>query len=444
MNEQARILVIDDDPAMAVLFGRLLGERFRVTGAKNGKNGLHKAESDPPDLIFLDLRLPDLDGVEVLRRLRAFDAVVPVIALTGFESVETAVQMMKLGAYDYVPKPLPVGRLQIIVEHALEKSALEREIRNLKRTHGIEGIVGVSPQMEALRQRIRKAAPYDLAILIIGESGTGKELVARAIHHLSPRREGPFIAIDCNALPETLFESELFGYEKGAFTGADQRKAGRFELASGGTLFLDEISNLPLNMQAKLLRVLQDKVVERLGGHTPFQVDVRIVTATNADLEQAMRQGCFREDLYFRIQTFPITIPPLRDRNQDIPLLASYFLDRYRREFDKPVERIHPEAMDRLQRYHWPGNVRELENVIKSAVILADEMIGVEHLPPFADPGRSFVPEAKLLVEVEREAIRQALEDHRWNRSRTAASLGIDEKTLRAKIQKYGLIRTSL
>jgi DNA-binding NtrC family response regulator len=444
VNEQAHILVIDDDPAMAVLFGRLLGERFRVTGARNGKNGLQKAESDPPDLIFLDLRLPDLDGVEVLRRLRAFDDAVPVIALTGFESVETAVQMMKLGAYDYVPKPLPVGRLQIIVEHALEKSALEREIRNLKRTHGIEGIVGASPQMEALRQRIRKAAPYDLAILLIGESGTGKELVARAIHHLSPRREGPFIAIDCNALPETLFESELFGYEKGAFTGADQRKAGRFELASGGTLFLDEISNLPLNMQAKLLRVLQDKVVERLGGCTPFQVDVRIVTATNADLEQAMRQGRFREDLYFRIQTFPITIPPLRDRNQDIPLLASYFLDRYCREFGKPVERIRPEAMDRLQRYHWPGNVRELENVIKSAVILADEMIGVEHFPLFADPERSLAPEAKPLMEVEREAIQQALEDHRWNRSRTAASLGIDEKTLRAKIRKYGLIRKSL
>jgi DNA-binding NtrC family response regulator len=444
MSKQTSILVIDDDPTMAILFARLLGEHFRVTGARNGKNGLRKAESDPPDLIFLDLRLPDLDGVEVLRRLRVFDSAVPVVALTGFESVETAVQMMKLGAYDYIPKPLPAGRLQIIVEHALEKSALEREIRNLKRTTGIEGIVGTSLQMETLRQRIRKAAPYDLAILLIGESGTGKELVARAIHHLSPRQEGPFIAIDCSALPETLFESELFGYEKGAFTGADQRKIGRFELASGGTLFLDEISNLPLNMQAKLLRVLQDKVIERLGGSTPFQVDVRIVTATNADLEKAMRQGRFREDLYFRIQTFPITIPPLRNRNLDIPLLASYFLDRYRREFGKPVERIHPDAMNRLQHYHWPGNVRELENVIKSAVILADEVIGVEHLPPFADPGRSLAPEAKSLVEIEREAIQQALEGHHWNRSRTAISLGIDEKTLRAKILKFGLIRKSL
>ncbi|MCX5970077.1 MAG: sigma 54-interacting transcriptional regulator, partial [Coprothermobacterota bacterium] len=298
---------------------------------------------------------------------------------------------------------------------------------------------GSSPQIEAMRQQIRKVAPYDVAILLVGESGTGKELAAKAIHDLSPRRQGPFVAVDCNALPETLFESELFGYERGAFTGADQRKAGRFELASGGTLFLDEISNLPLAMQTKLLRVLQEKVVERLGGRAPHPVDIRLVTATNADLEQAIRQGRFREDLYFRIQVLPITIPPLRDRQGDIPLLARYFLDRFRREFNRPIERILPEAMDRLQKYPWPGNVRELENAIKSAVILADREIGVEHLPLILNQGVPLALEPGRLVEIELDAIRQALEAHGWNRSRTAKFLGIDEKTLRSKIRKYEL-----
>ncbi|MEI6308499.1 MAG: sigma-54 dependent transcriptional regulator, partial [bacterium] len=302
MSKRTSILVIDDDLSISALFGELLGDAFQVIGAKNGKIGLQKAEQDPPDLVFLDLHLPDMDGEEIMSRLRASDTAVPVIVLTGFESVETAVAMMKLGAYDYLPKPLPNGRLPIIVEHALEKTALEREIRDLKRGRGIEGIIGSSPQIEAMRQQIRKVAPYDVAILLVGESGTGKELAAKAIHDLSPRHQGPFVAVDCNALPETLFESELFGYERGAFTGADQRKIGRFELASGGTFFLDEISNLPLAMQTKLLRVLQEKVVERLGGRAPHPVDIRLVTATNADLEQAMRQGRFREDLYFRIQ----------------------------------------------------------------------------------------------------------------------------------------------
>ena len=439
VSKRPLILVIDDDLSISVLFGELLGDSFQVIGAKNGKAGLQKAEQDPPDLVFLDLRLPDMDGEEVLRCLRTSDKAVPVIVLTGFESVETAVAMMRLGAYDYLPKPLPAGRLPITVEHALEKSALEREIRDLKRNQGIEGIIGSSPQIEAMRQQLRKVAPYDITILLVGESGTGKELVAKAIHDHSPRRQGPFVAVDCNALPETLFESELFGYERGAFTGADQRKAGRFELASGGTLFLDEISNLPMAMQMKLLRVLQEKVVERLGGRAPHPVDIRLVTATNADLEQAMRQGLFREDLYFRIQVLPITIPPLRDRQGDIPLLARYFLDRFRREFNRPIERIRPEAMDRLQKYPWPGNVRELENAIKSAVILADREIGVEHLPLILNQGVPLALEPGRLVEAEREAIRQALEARGWNRSRTAKFLGIDEKTLRSKIRKYEL-----
>jgi len=447
VTKRSSILVIDDDLSISVLFGELLGDCFHVIGAKNGKIGLQKAEQDPPDIIFLDLRLPDMDGEEVLSRLRTSDTAVPVIVLTGFESVETAVKMMKLGAYDYLPKPLPGGRLPIIIEHALEKSALEREIRDLKRGLGIEGIIGSSSKIEAMRQQIRKVAPYDIAILLVGESGTGKELAAKAIHDLSPRRQGPFVAVDCNALPETLFESELFGYERGAFTGADQRKIGRFEMASGGTLFLDEISNLPLAMQTKLLRVLQQKVVERLGGRAPHPVDIRLVTATNADLEQAMRQGRFREDLYFRIQVLPITIPPLRHRQGDIPLLARYFLDRFRREFNRPIECIRPEAMDRLQKYPWPGNVRELENAIKSAVILADREIGIEHLPVehlplITNRGTSLALESGRLVETEREAIRLALEAHGWNRSRTARSLGIDEKTLRGKIRKYELKQT--
>ncbi|MCX5977005.1 MAG: sigma-54 dependent transcriptional regulator [Coprothermobacterota bacterium] len=439
MSKRTSILVIDDDLSISMLFGELLGDLFQVIGAKNGKIGLQKAEQDPPDLVFLDLRLPDMDGEEILSRLRASDTAVPVIVLTGFESVETAVAMMKLGAYDYLPKPLSSGRLPIIVEHALEKTALEREIRDLKRDRGIEGIIGSSPQIEAMRQQIRKVAPYDVAILLVGESGTGKELAAKAIHDLSPRHQGPFVAVDCNALPETLFESELFGYERGAFTGADQRKIGRFELASGGTFFLDEISNLPLAMQTKLLRVLQEKMVERLGGRAPHSVDIRLVTATNADLEQAMRQGRFREDLYFRIQVLPITIPPLRDRQGDIPLLARYFLDRFRREFNRPIERIRPEAIDRLQKYPWPGNVRELENAIKSAVILADREIDVEHLPLILNQGVPVALEPGRLAETEREAIRQALEAHGWNRSRTAKFLGIDEKTLRNKIHKYEL-----
>ena len=385
-NVLGKILVVDDEPEIGWLLSRILGEDgYQVRTAKTGKEALAKIEKEQPDLIFLDVKLPGQDGMAVLQKIKESKSKQLVIMLTAHEDVRTAVEAMKLGAYDYLIKPLPNDRLKIIVRHALQTVELSRQVNGLKQEISkrwtLDQLIGASPQMHQVSQLVRKVATHDVTVLLRGETGTGKELVARAIHAESHRREHPFIPLDCTTLPETLVESEIFGYEKGAFTGAVERKPGRFERAQHGTLFLDEISNLSLQVQMKLLRVLQEGEVERLGGKEGVPIDVRLIAAANTNLENLMNRGAFRDDLYHRLNVFVIWLPPLREREGDLEVLSKYFLERFNRELNRSVHGISPEAMALMRGYGWPGNVRELQNAIKSAVILTDDWILPQHLP---------------------------------------------------------------
>jgi DNA-binding NtrC family response regulator len=359
---------------------------------------------------------------------------------------------MKLGAYDYVPKPLPNERLRIIVRNALNVQSLAREVATLRaglQGHPLNGMVASSPQMQRVFDLIRRVATHDVTVLIQGESGTGKELIARAIHDLSQRRDKPFVPLDCTTLPEALVESEIFGYEKGAFTGAAERKPGRFEQAHEGTLFLDEIGNLSPQIQMKLLRVIQEREFVPLGGKKPTKVDVRLIVATNADLNKAIKLGQFREDLYHRIYTVTIHLPPLRERQGDIPLLCNYFLERFSQEMKKKAPKISSKAQQLLNSYHWPGNVRELENTIKAAVLLADEVVLPEHLTsltqslptPAEDPSHlkgSLIDVSRRSAQtMEKELIIRVLREVRWNKTKAARALAIDYKTLYNKMKKF-------
>ena len=464
-----KILVVDDEPEIGWAFAKILGEEgYQILTAKHGKEALAKVEREQPDVVFLDVKLPGMDGLAILRQIKEERHAQLVIMLTGHEDVKTAVEAMKLGAYDYLIKPLPNERLKIIVQHALETTALSRQVNNLSQEIAkrvtLDRIVGTSVQMQRVFELVRKVATHDVTVLLRGMSGTGKELIARAIHEESHRREQPFIPIDCATLPETLVESEIFGYEKGAFTGALDRKPGRFELAQDGTLFLDEIGNLSSHVQMKLLRVLQEREVERLGGKTRIPVDVRLIAATNMDLEGLMKRGTFRDDLYHRLNVFTIILPPLREREGDLEVLSKYFLDRFNRELNKQVHGFSAEAMGLMHRYSWPGNVRELENAIKSAVILAEERILPQHLPaqlmsapacaePTGEAGRSVQPQTtsrtealkatskQAAKEAERDLIIKTLLSSHWNKAKAARRLGIDYKTLYNKIKAYGINR---
>jgi len=462
-NNRGKILVIDDEPEIGWIFSKILSDNgYEVTSSQTGKGGLKQVQKAMPDLVFLDLKLSDCDGISVLKEIKNVNPDVLVIMITAHETIQTAVQAMKLGAYDYIPKPIPNERLKIIVDKALETQSLSREVKLLRKgADPLSEIIGQSHPMQKLFKLVRSAASHDVSVILRGESGTGKELVARAIYALSGRRNKPFIPVDCATLPETLVESELFGYEKGAFTGADALKIGKLETANRGTLFLDEIGNLTTHIQVKLLRILQERKIERLGGKGPISIDVRIISATNMDLEKAVGNGEFRDDLYHRLNVFEIILPPLRERGDDISLLAQYFLERFNREMGKNIKGFSDEAIDSFKNYSWPGNVRELENTVKSAIILAKDRILPGHLSSnisksmeantkgtnsiFSNPKTNSnsvsLKEAKrgVVEDAEKYLIEKTLNETGWNKKKAAQALDIDYKSLFTKIKKYGI-----
>ncbi len=406
-------------------------------------------EREKPDIVFLDLVLPDMSGIKILKRIKQISSDTVVIILTGHGEINTAVRTMKLGAYDYLTKPLPLHRLKIIAANAMEIHKLDREVKELRqgisKSYSLDRIITVNRKMLEVMDLVRKASQHNITVLITGESGTGKEIIARAIHYESNRKDAPFIPVDCATLPETLIESELFGYEKGAFTGANESKPGKFELADKGTIFLDEIGNFSDNTQVKLLRILQERELVRLGGKKNIPVDVRIVTATNKELAELVIKNRFRSDLYYRINVFPIKVPPLRERMEDIAPLSKDFLDRFNREFNKNVQGIAPESIKLFQSYSWPGNVRELENVIKSAVIMADSWIKPEHIRGMitVEEGNNDINSDASLKDVtknaEKKLIEKVLAECKWNKRKTSQKLGIDYKTLYNKIKEYAI-----
>ena len=446
-----RVLIADDEKNMRwVLDETLSKEGYEVTQAADGKEAMAAIENNPPDLMVLDHKMPVPDGMEVLRRIRAKGETFPIIMLTAHGNVQLAVEAMKAGATEYLTKPFDLEELKLAIEKALRISELSEEVQRLReeldRDWDIDGIVATDPRMLEVLATVHKVAPTSATAMIYGESGTGKELIARAIHRLSPRGGKPFIEVHAGALPETLLESELFGYEKGAFTGAVQSKPGRFEMANGGTLFLDEIGDITPNVQVKLLRVLQERRFERLGATRSIEVDVRVVAATNQDLQQLIADGQFREDLFYRLNVVPITLPPLRQRKGDVPRLVAHFLDK----FQAGETTISPDAMNLLVEYAWPGNIRELENTVERMIILSPgPEIGVDDLPSEVRAGRrtgnapttGFVlPEAGCdLEEVEMDLVRQALDRTAGNVPKSAKLLGLTPKTLEARMQRFGM-----
>jgi len=443
-----RLLIADDEDDTREALAELAESwGLEVRGARDGAEALQDALAWHPDAILSDLVMPGTDGLWLLRALRAEAPDVPVVLLTGRGSVQSAVQAIKEGAYDFIEKPLEASRLRLVLDRALEKKAAMREVELLRRRLAAlapgSDFIGQSPSMQRMFELARKVAPTAASVVIQGESGSGKEVLGRAIHGLSPRRDGPFLALNCSAIPAALIESELFGHEKGAFTGASERRPGLLELASGGTLLLDEVAELPLELQAKFLRVLEERKVRRLGGRGEIDIDVRLLSATHADLKDAVRRGTFREDLYFRMAVFTIDIPPLRERREDIPLLAQRFVERFKVETGKRVQGFSPGAMKLLQAYAWPGNVRELRNVVERATILCDgDMIREEHLPPELEPAAPEaatirLPLGETLDSVEREYLLASLRRQRGNKARTAEALGISEKTLYNKLHRY-------
>jgi DNA-binding NtrC family response regulator len=452
-----RVLVADDDEQdRNYMAGKIASWGYITEMAADGMEALEKSAGFQPDVLVSDLRMPRMDGFELIRRLQSQGMAPPVIMLTQFSNIETAIAAMHdAGAFWFLEKPVPLGALQVLIERASEQNQLREENERLRLVLAREGIgqmVGRSPQMQEVFSLIRRVAPSKATVLISGESGTGKELVARGIHASSPRHDAPFVALNCAALPETLIESELFGHEKGAFTGAAERRLGRIELAHGGTLFLDEIGELPPAMQAKLLRVLEDSRVQRLGGKGEVEVDVRILAATNRPPQKAVKEGKLREDLYYRLNVFHIALPPLRERKEDVPLLVQAFLASLKQKHDRPTSQVEPVVMERLQQYHWPGNVRELRNVLERALILAGEgSITMAHLPsslgpvhtpapseaPVVEAGKLTVALGTSLYEAEKALILATLAYTQHNRRRTAEILGLSLKTIQIKLKEY-------
>ncbi|MGB9867324.1 MAG: sigma-54-dependent transcriptional regulator [Bacillota bacterium] len=452
-----RVLVVDDETNMEWLFRSSFGDAYEIIGARSGEEALEKLSRDKVDLIMLDLKMPGIDGMALLKLFKQEYPNVPVVMMTAYGTVKTAVEAMKVGAQDYVTKPFDVEELRIIMENALKFGRLAREVEQLRseleEKFHTKNIITASPAMLNVFRIIEKVAQTDAPVLIEGESGTGKELVARAIHWESARRRKPFLPVNCAALPENLLESELFGYEEGAFTGAKRRKPGKFELADGGTVFLDEIGDLPQGMQAKVLRVIEEKEIERLGGTKRIPVDIRIISATNKSLREQVEKGEFRQDLYYRLAVIPITLPPLRERKEDIPLLVAHFLQTFTRSNGKKVTSVSPEAMALLKEYSWPGNVRELKNVIQQAVVLGEgEVLTVEMLPDYirraveqcgttlsASGGALRGKLKEMRMEQERQIIEQALAKFGGNRTKAAEYLGISRRALQAKIKALKL-----
>jgi two-component system response regulator HydG len=437
------LLVVDDDQnhrqTLMILLEKL---GYRVSGADNGESAVALCREQPFDLILMDVRMDGMSGIEATRGILAYNPAIPIIIMTAYSAVENAVEALKAGAYDYLTKPLDFDELKLVVERALDHAALRDENRLLRDalSPSFDAVIGQSRPMRQLFDMLKTIAPSEATVLITGESGTGKEVVAKMIHANSKRGKEPFVAVNCAALSETLLESELFGHEKGAFTGADKRREGRFLAAHRGTIFLDEIGEMPQSMQVKLLRVIQERELQRVGGDQTVRVDVRILAATNRDLKEEVKAGNFRQDLYYRLNVVNVNVPPLRDRVEDIPLLAMYFLKLYAEKNDKTVKGFAPGAMDRLLKYLWPGNVRELENAVERAVVLLmGEYVSERELPPGIvenedglAPRRSFGN--MTLEEIERLAVLDALEDAGGNKSEAARRLGINRKTLLSKL----------
>ncbi|MBI2462567.1 MAG: sigma-54-dependent Fis family transcriptional regulator [Candidatus Rokubacteria bacterium] len=444
------ILVAEDDSSTRGSLSRAMAQAgYRTLQAADGPAALAVLQKEPVDVLVTDLKMPGMDGMVLLERVRADFPETIVIILTAFATVDLAVEAMKRGAYDFLTKPINLGKLELLLRHALEARRLTEENRGLRlrlwETTGLKQLLGRSAAVQGLREAVQQVAATDAAVLILGESGTGKELVAHAIHYGGRRAERPLVKVSCAALPEGLLESELFGHERGAFTGARDRRRGRFELAHGGTLFLDEVGDLSPPTQAKLLRVLQEQEFERVGGTETIKVDVRLITATNRDLEGLVAEGTFREDLYYRLNVVPIRVPPLRERVEDIPILAAHFLRASAERWGKPVPEVTAEALALLCRHPWPGNVRELQHAMESIVVFSKgDPIGVEALPP-AVRGEGQVADSPdrapgaSLRDLERQAIAQMLVATGGNRRKAAEILGIGLKTLYRKIQEFGL-----
>jgi DNA-binding NtrC family response regulator len=457
------VLLVEDKPELRAMLRKALERAgYTVEEAPDGNAAVEKVRSRRYLIVLTDLKLPGNSGIDVLREARRVEPTLPVIIMTAYGSVEEAVTAMKEGAFDFIQKPVDLDHLRLLLERAARQQELLRENLLLReeyaRRYGFPRIVGEHPSMKDASSMTQRVAATDSTVLLLGESGSGKELFARAIHYLSPRSERAFVALNCAAIPEGLVENELFGHERGAFTGAGARKMGKLELAHRGTLFLDEIGELPLAAQSKLLRVLEERKFERVGGTQEIEANVRIVTATNKDLRAAVDDKSFREDLYFRISAVPITIPPLRDRGEDVLLLAEHFLERFKLEFRKPALNLVDDARARLRSYRWPGNVRELQNTIERAAILANGAnIDAEALQlPAARPAPEEMPEGMLEVQflwdgpldevsqravahVERFKIQNALRESKWNKTRAAEKLGVSYKTLLTKIRGLGL-----
>ena len=449
MSSEANILVIDDEESMRDSCRQaLLRDENRVEVAEDGAKGLAILEKESFDLVILDLKMPGLSGMEVLKKIKEEDPEIVVVVITGYATVESAVEAMKAGAYDFIPKPFTPDSLRMISKRALEKRKLLLEnvfLRaELKGRFGAEVVVGRGSSMREVEELVRKVAPSDSTVLISGETGTGKELIARAIHSRSSRKDKPFVVVDCGGLAESLFESELFGHVKGSFTGATETKYGRFEVANDGTVFLDEIGNISMNIQTKLLRVLQEREITRVGSSQVIKVDVRIIAATNKDLLKCVKEQTFRDDLFYRLSVVPIVLPPLRERREDIPLLASHFLRKHNVKKEKGVTAISERAMKVLTEYDWPGNVRELENVVERAVVLTRSgVIEPDDLWYYElgskTPSSSDADETKSLTDVEKEHIIRTLEALHGHIGKASEVLGIDRKTLRLKLRKYGI-----
>jgi two-component system response regulator PilR (NtrC family) len=449
-----RVLVVDDEQSMRELLTIMLrSEGYAVVAADSRSQAAAVLAKGAVDLVITDVKLPDGDGIEMLRHVKAASPETAVIVITAYGSTETAVAAMKLGARDYLVKPFDVEELKIVVRNAVESERLREENRLLKAEfhakHGLDRILGVSPAMQSVFSMIQSVASTGSTVLITGESGTGKELVAKAIHALSPRRDAPFVSVNCGGVPETLLESELFGHLKGAFTDAHQNRKGLFEAAHRGTLFLDEVGETPPTMQVKLLRALQERRIRRVGGTDEMEVDVRVIASTNRRLEAMVAEGRFREDLFYRLNVIPVRLPSLRERREDIPLLAEHFFDDFRREMGKSVLKISKEAMDCLLHYDWPGNVRELENVMERAVALeTTQAILPERLPNALRAAPVAVTPSELregfsldeyLLSVEAGLVKDALNQAGGDRARASKALGITPRSLRYLIQKHGL-----
>ncbi|HYA12452.1 MAG TPA: sigma-54 dependent transcriptional regulator [Thermodesulfovibrionales bacterium] len=451
------ILVIEDKESMTkMLRDALEAEGYNVISAQNGLQGINQIKGSRIDLVLTDLKLPGKDGIDILKASKEENQLMPVIVMTAYGSVETAVIAMKEGAFDFITKPFDIDHLLMLIRRALETQRVLTENILLREEFasklGLPRIIGKSEKITDVAQLVQKVAPTKTTVLLLGESGTGKELFARAIHNLSPRRNYPFVPINCAAIPKELLESELFGHEKGSFTGADAKKFGKFELADGGTIFLDEVGDMDLILQSKLLRAIEESEIERVGGVKTIKVDVRIIAASNKDLEKAVEDKSFREDLYYRLNVFPIKIPPLKERKEDIPLLVEYFINKYCLELKTSQKSISKDALDILMNYHWKGNVRELENTIERAIILCDgDIIKTEHIvlsqrSEFGSAGQlplsggTLEDVAKRALKIaETQRIVEALRQTKGNKSKASELLRVSYKTLLTKIKEYGI-----